>query len=186
MGSIDGSPGSYPMKADETELRLEVERLRATVHVLRGRYEDSVDTADRRHKDRMKAEHNEQIALAEKEQWILRCLNAEAEVERLKTSLAIANHNNGSLTDEFNRAIALIREHCPKLDGSYSWLLEGIGLLVEGRDAALAEVERLRAHTWQAERAAVVEFILENRMHGWEWVKESIDRGVHGPEGEEP
>ena len=42
MGSIDGSPGSCAMKADETELRLEVERLKATVHVLRGRYEDSV------------------------------------------------------------------------------------------------------------------------------------------------
>jgi hypothetical protein len=84
------------LSSDEPLVRLsrlqsseaEVEQLKTTVHVLRGRYEDSVDTADRRHKDRMKAEHNEQIALAEKEQWILRCLNAEADVERLQGEIS--------------------------------------------------------------------------------------------------
>lgn len=64
-------------------------------------------------------------------------------------------------------------------------------------DELEAEVERLKAHTWQQERAAVVEWlratvdIYEAVEHGEEWPEDvtrslcnDIERGEHWPEGE--
>lgn len=122
--------------------------------------------------------------------YLYACMETEiielkAEVERLKVELGTKQSSYECLKDEFNRAVEIVQAHCPKPALGHSWF-EGICLLAQMTDALQAEVERLKAHTWEQERAAVVTWLRSD----YRWaigLGALIERGDHWPtEGGKP
>jgi len=113
--------------------------------------------------------------------------DAQIENERLQGKLDAEKAYYACLQGEFNRAVALAQEHCPKPELGQSWLMAGIPLLAQRAAALEAEVERLKAHTWKQERAAIVAW-LRNDKRGMRTWAGCIERGEHWPTegGEKP
>lgn len=123
------------------------------------------------------------------------------------------------LKAEWNRACAVAQQHCPTPLGK-SMLFDGIPALAQRAKELEAEVEwlkgeaehlrfplaekvwkkiadkeeQLRAHTWQQERAAVVEYVVKiQRLYPLEDMPSIVERlstkiaaGEHWPEGWTP
>jgi hypothetical protein len=68
-------------------------------------------------------------------------------VTQLKFELDVEKSNYECLKGEFNRAVALAQEHCPKPVLGQAWLTDGIPLLAERAKRAEAEVARLKGET---------------------------------------
>jgi hypothetical protein len=62
-------------------------------------------------------------------------------VERLKFELDVEKSNYECLKGEFNRAVALAQEHCPKPVLGQAWLTDGIPLLAERAKRAESKAE---------------------------------------------
>jgi hypothetical protein len=72
------------------------------------------------------------------------------QVARLKFELDVEKSNYECIKGEFNRAVALAQEHCPKPVLGQAWLTDGIPLLAERAKRAEAEVARLKGETYCA------------------------------------
>jgi hypothetical protein len=69
---------------------------------------------------------------------------AALQIERLQGALDAEKAYYACLQGEFNRAVALAQEHCPKPELGQSWLMAGIPLLAQRAAALEVEVERLK------------------------------------------
>jgi len=120
---------------------------------------------------------------------------ADEKIEKLEAEVARVKSNYEYLSRDWNKACELVKEHCPCPIGT-NHITVGIPLLAERARRAEAEVERLKARTWEQERAAVVRWlraIMDSYgtiEHGEEWPEDvtrslcdDIERSEHWPEG---
>jgi hypothetical protein len=92
----------------------------------------------------------------------------EEQVARLKFELDVEKSNYECLKGEWNRAVALAQEHCPKPGLGQAWLTDGIPLLAERAKRAEVEVERLKEEL-QAEKQSAMESIGAWQVTAGEW-----------------
>lgn len=103
-----------------------------------------------------KAQMDGEIALSKS---VIDEVITDEKIEKLEAEVARVKSNYEYLSRDWSAACELVKEHCPCPIGT-NHITVGIPLLAERARRAEAEVEQLKAHTWEQEREAIVCFTM--------------------------